>query len=120
VSRGEEALPRCHFKQIGEDRLPKNFPTEGAKMFARQGWLEGVPPGVRLTLGYRVNHLGTELAEVCVLCLSSLKHALWHIDIEESGAEIRQLTLPVEPRKERRLLPKVGLKPAAKKRKGSE
>jgi hypothetical protein len=94
-------------KKLDEDRLPCNYPTRKAVTFARQEFLAEMPPATRLTLGYRLNDLRTELAETTVLCQGSVHYARWYYDLQDSIAPIKQLILPVSEPKLRRLRAKV-------------
>jgi hypothetical protein len=88
-------------KKLDEDRLPQNYPTPTAQMFASQLSLAGLPPATRLTLGYRLNSLGTDLREITVLCTRNLRRATWYYDLTDLAAPIKQLPLPVQPTKRR-------------------
>jgi hypothetical protein len=94
------------FKLLNPNRLPSNYPTKQARDFACQLSLTGIPDAVRLTLGYRINGLGTALADICVMCSTSLTSAEWYYDLMDAKAPIKQLQLPAAPAKQRKLRPK--------------
>lgn len=54
-------------KKLDDRGLPQNYPTKLASEFACQLHIPGIPPGTRLTLGYRLNASGTAIAEVRLL-----------------------------------------------------
>src|SRR5207249_1056344 len=61
----EKLLIRC--KKLGGDSLPSNYPTERAEEYDRGDDLPGIPPAPqRLTLGYRLNRLQTDLKDVLI------------------------------------------------------
>jgi len=62
------------FKKLDDQRLPRNYPTRLAIAFSHQFFLPGLAPGQkRLTLGYRLNELGTELRDVSIVCAKGSK-----------------------------------------------
>lgn len=93
-------------KLLNNKRLPSNYPTRQAREFAGQLSLQGIPDAVRLTLGYRLNQMGTAIADVCVMCSTSLTTAEWYYDLMDAKAPIKQLQLPAAPAKQRKLRPK--------------
>lgn len=54
-------------KKLDDRGMPRNYPTPMALRFARQLRIPGMPAGTRLTLGYILNDLGSEVAEVRLL-----------------------------------------------------
>jgi len=54
-------------KKLNDRGLPQNYPTKTALRFAYQLHIPGIPPATRLTLGYMLNALGTEISEVRLL-----------------------------------------------------
>ena len=56
-----------HFKKLDREFRTSNARTETAFKFSHQLPLPGVPEGVRLTVGYRLNAVATELLGVWVV-----------------------------------------------------
>jgi hypothetical protein len=55
------------FKKLDDDSLPRNFPTERAKDYDMGEELPGIPSSPqRLSLGYRLNRLQTEVKDVLI------------------------------------------------------
>jgi hypothetical protein len=55
------------FKKLGDDSLPRNYPTEAAKDWDIGEDLPGIPSSPqRLSLGYRLNRLQTAVRDVLV------------------------------------------------------
>jgi hypothetical protein len=95
------------FKKLNADRLPSNYPTRRAVQFAQQRPLNGLPSATRLTLGYSLSALGTEVSDVTVLCQTGWTYASWYYDILDDVAPIKQLTLLTpETSRPRKLRPK--------------
>lgn len=90
-------------KKLNADRLPSNYPTRQALQFAAQRPLQGFPASTRLTLGYSLNHWGTEVTDVTVLCQVSWTYASWYYDLMDDAAPIKQLPLLPQAGTTRRL-----------------
>jgi hypothetical protein len=80
-----------HFKQMDADRLTRNFQTRTAKRFERQEYTVEYGDVPRVTVGYRLNSLGTELLEVVVLFRFQGK-LLWEFPLVGT-ARVHQLEL---------------------------
>lgn len=77
------------FKLLDDEGLPQNYPTEMANDFANQVEIEGIPPGVRLTLGYELDRHRTAIASVSLLCQRG-ERVEWRRDLETT-----QRTIPI-------------------------
>ncbi len=76
------------FKWVNQQFQTSNFATPSAIAFDTQLRLPGVPHGVRLTIGYQVNELETELVGVFII-LSRGKDVLWKYEIgKDDGAQV--------------------------------
>jgi hypothetical protein len=107
-------------KKLNDHGMPENYPTPTAIRFARQMKLPGSPAGTRLTLGYMLNSLGTEIAEVRLL--AQLGHGVaWYRSIT-----VNQMVMPFfgntitvsepTPPKRRNLKPKSAAKAKTEKK----
>lgn len=72
------------FKKLGEDGLPRNYPTQGALLFEYQPELPGLlEPFARLTVGYRLDKAGTRVEAVEIVCQNG-KTVEWRYEIPET------------------------------------
>lgn len=104
------------FRHVDGELRTANFPTKMAKDFDEQRHIEGLPPLPRLTIGYRLDKLETDVAAVYVI-FSIGKKRVWHYRLNEGndtyGTETLELfptgpkpPVPVDAEPRRRVGPK--------------
>ena len=92
------------FKKLDDRNRPSNYPTQTALRFDRQLPLPGFPV-TRLTVGYQLNDLATEIRDIIVVCMGG-RRTEWSISILEPTAEVVPLTTPAsQPSRLRPKLP---------------
>lgn len=79
------------FKKVDHEYRTRNYPTRGSLRFDQQLPIEGVPPHPRVTLGYRLNRLGTAVVDLA-LVFSMGQKVLWVHQLAGSAA-VTQLPL---------------------------
>lgn len=70
------------FKKLDPNFRSRNYPTPRALAFKSQASLPGIPPGCRVTVGYQLNAVGTELAAVIVVCEGRFQPRWWYELVE--------------------------------------
>ena len=73
------------FKKLSKELKPRNYPTQGALDFDLQLPVAGIPPDVRLTVGYRLNRLATAILDITALCMNG-KAPAWTYEIMSAAA----------------------------------
>lgn len=68
------------FKKLNRAFETSNYPTRTARAFNAQEEIAGLPRCVRLTVGYRLNRLGTELAGIYIL-FGTKNRPSWRYDL---------------------------------------
>jgi hypothetical protein len=104
------------FKKLSEDGFPSNYPTQAALSFSRQPELPLMGDFARVTVGYVLDRLGTNVASVSLTCFHGTA-VLWSFELPQRRAQpvVVKLTPPrravavVKPRPVKR----VQRKPAA-------
>lgn len=92
------------FKKLTEKNTPTNYPTQTAMRFDLQQPLPGIAQTGRVTIGYHLDSLGTELLSVLAVYMNGTAPA-WSYPLEKSTATV----LPMRPAKSPpRLKPKSG------------
>ncbi|MFZ5895577.1 MAG: hypothetical protein ACOY0T_31255 [Myxococcota bacterium] len=81
------------FKKLDDTGRPSNYPTQAALAFSRQPSLRCVDDFVRVTVGYRINELGTELTEISASCFHG-EEILWQFELPERPAKKVVFTWP--------------------------
>ena len=110
-------------KKLNDRGLPQNYPTATARRFARQQKIPGIPQGTRVTVGYILNSLGSDIAEIRLVAQEG-KHVAWSRELS-----VNQTVMPIfapttttiipaaQPAKKRRLHAK-GVAKVAKDKSG--
>lgn len=95
------------FKKLSEKSVPRNYPTQTALRFDDQDSLPGIASTARVTIGYHLDNLGTELLEVLAVCMNG-KLPAWSYALAPTPTAA---ILPLHPRKTgaSRLKPKDGI-----------
>ncbi len=107
----EQLVVQC--RKIDGHGRTKNIPTERARHFNEQLLLPGFPPGMRVTLGYRLTRDQTTVAEVSLVARQG-NDIIWREDLHHSTA-----MLPlVSGTAARRLAPRLHAKPDALEERG--
>jgi hypothetical protein len=96
ISRGRSFLVSfkgvlVRFKKVDPDYRTRNYPTDASLRFDHQVPLPGIPPHPRLTLGYRLNRLGTAIVDLALI-FSQGKKVVWVHQLSGS-AVVTQLSL---------------------------
>jgi len=73
------------FKKLSVDGVPRNYPTQTALTFARQPELPHMFDFARVTVGYELNELGTELTSVSANCFNG-PCVVWRYELPERPA----------------------------------
>jgi hypothetical protein len=81
------------FKKVNSKGRSSNYPTAGALDFVTQLELPNMPRGTRVTLGYRLNRLGTEVAAVRLVAVDG-SFMLWNEEIVASNQGTLALPVP--------------------------
>jgi hypothetical protein len=84
------------FKKLGPGLRTANYPTQQALAFDRQQRIPGIPSATRITVGYGINRLGTELDEIAVVCARGAK-TIWSYSLLDNAA-VLPLVAPSVPR----------------------
>jgi hypothetical protein len=74
------------FKKLGDEGMPSNYPTQTALEFSCQPELPHMPEFARITIGYELNGLGTELTAVTANCFDG-PNIVWRYDLPERPAK---------------------------------
>jgi hypothetical protein len=75
------------FKKLSDEGVPSNYPTQTALAFARQPELPHMFDFARVTVGYELNELGTELTSVSANCFNGL-HVVWRYELPDRPAKL--------------------------------
>jgi hypothetical protein len=80
------------FKKFDDSLKTRNYKTQTSLAFDNQAkcWLPGVPDVARITVGYRLNALGTEVRGVHVVLLHGERVA-WDYEITPAASNVVQL-----------------------------
>lgn len=76
-------------KKLNDRGVPQNYPTPTALRFARQLKIPGIPQGTRLTVGYILNSIGSDIAEIRLLAQDGNRVA-WSREIS-----VNQTVMPI-------------------------
>lgn len=98
-------------KKLRKNGKPWNYPTPTAMAFDLQMPIQGMAPGIRVTVGYTINALGTEIEAVDLLVMDGLE-VLDRAPLLAPTTEPLKFATPRVATKKRRL--------GAKKKKPSE
>jgi hypothetical protein len=89
------------FKMIDEKGRTKNYPTRTAVDYDRQLEMPGFPPGMRVTAGYRLDELATEVVEVSMVARVG-KSVVWREAITVNQGELFNAQAPKESTSQRK------------------
>lgn len=95
-------------KKIDGRGRTKNIPTKRARAFNEQLCLPGFPPGMRVTLGYRLTRDQTAVAEVSLVARQG-DEIVWREDMHNGTGLLPIVSTPVQ----RRPAPRLQAKPDA-------
>ena len=84
------------FKHVDDRLRPSNYPTVRAKRFVQQMPLDGIPVGMRLTLGFRLNKAETDVAGLYLIYLVGHK-VVWSYEINRPGSASIAVFPPQQP-----------------------
>jgi hypothetical protein len=98
------------FKKIDGSGRTSNVPTAAALAWETQLHLPGIPPAMRLTLGYRLDKASTEVVEVSLIARDG-DAIIWRENVT-SQAQLA-LTTPIRTANARPAVKKLAAKPAA-------
>jgi hypothetical protein len=108
------------FKKLDRRGLPRNYPTKTAIRFANQQRVPGIPEGTRVTVGYILNEMQTEISEVRLVAQRG-DTVVWNIELIVSQTVMpifapTTKTIPAEAAapKKRRLQAKSGARKVRK------
>jgi len=95
------------FKLFDDALETSNYPTEQAEEFVQQDWIPGLPPLVRLHLGYRLNIIGLGVSDAFVTLPTGIPGAfnawVWQVlgdpmnETSTYGVQLPLLLTPQEP-----------------------
>lgn len=97
------------FKKVDSSGRTSNYPTATARAFDTQMLFSIFPPGMRVTLGYRLNKTNTEVVEVSLIARDG-DQIVWRESLEAQS----QLAMPIHAVK------KVAVKKFAAKKEATE
>jgi hypothetical protein len=98
---GVDGRVLLRFKKLGKDKRSSNYPTAQQQKFAFQFELPGFPPeAARLTVGYQLNNLQTEIERILVTYPNG-KQLHWDFEVlpqtsERTVIKLPQIEVPVE------------------------
>jgi hypothetical protein len=98
------------FKKLDRKLRPRNYPTQGSLNFNLNLSLPGVPDTSRITIGYSLNNVETEVAGVYAMLFDG-KRLEWMYPIEDSA----EMALPPSRPEPKPVAPAAPMAPAARR-----